>query len=213
MEQAVKKQSKSLTDWFRIWFRKPFEPIAIFLYRLGIHPNTVTLLGLVGHVIAAYLVVTGNMTWGGIVLIIMAPFDFLDGMLARMRGEIWRFGAFVDSVTDRYSELIILGALMVYYMLHQNWLACGLVYLAAAGSQMVSYVRSRAETLEYPTKVGLMTRLERYLVLVPCLVFNIPIYAIWILAIFTNITALQRVYDVRRQAYKELADQKNGNKK
>jgi CDP-diacylglycerol--glycerol-3-phosphate 3-phosphatidyltransferase len=149
------------------------------------------------------------MTWGGIVLIVMAPFDFLDGMLARLRGEIWRFGAFVDSVTDRYSELIILGGLLIYYLMRQDLLACGLIYLAAAGSQMVSYVRSRAETLEYPTKVGMMTRLERYLVLIPCLVFNVPIYGLWILAIFTNITALQRVYDVRRQAYQELRARKS----
>jgi CDP-diacylglycerol--glycerol-3-phosphate 3-phosphatidyltransferase len=208
VEQAVKKQTKSLTDLFRVWFRKPFEPIAIFFYRLGIKPNAVTIFGLIGHFAAAYLVATGKLTWGGLLLIVMAPFDYLDGMLARMRGEPWRFGAFVDSVTDRYSELVIFGALLIYYAQQQNWLGCILVYVAASGSQLVSYTRSRAETLNYPTKVGIMTRLERYLVLVPCLVFQVPDWGMWILAIFTNITALQRIFDVRRQAYQELKQKK-----
>ena len=74
-----------------------------------------------------------------------------------------------------------------------------MTYLAAAGSVLVSYVRARASSLGYDTKVGILTRMERYLVLAPTLVFNIPLVGLWIIAILANITALQRIWDVRRQ--------------
>lgn len=75
-----------------------------------------------------------------------------------------------------------------------------LAYLAAAGSVLVSYTRARAQSLGVETKVGILTRLERYLVLSPALIFNIPHIALWILAVLTNLTALQRIFDVRRKA-------------
>jgi CDP-diacylglycerol---glycerol-3-phosphate 3-phosphatidyltransferase len=199
VDKVVERQSKSVTDIFRNLFKGFFEPIAAFLIRIGIYPNTITILGLVGHVIAAYFAATGYMTVAGILLILIAPFDFLDGMMARMRGESSRFGAFVDSVTDRYSELVILGGLLFYFMQQGNGLAVGLVYLAASGSVLVSYIRARAESLDFDTKVGILTRLERYLVLIPGLIFNIPIIALWIIAILANITAVQRIYHVRLQ--------------
>jgi CDP-diacylglycerol---glycerol-3-phosphate 3-phosphatidyltransferase len=199
VDKVVERQSKSVTDIFRSVFKGVFEPIAAFLTRMGVYPNTITLLGLGGHTIAAYFAATGQMTVAGILLIVIAPFDFLDGMMARMRGESSRFGAFVDSVTDRYSELVIFGGLLYYFTQQQNWLAVGLVYLAAAGSILVSYIRARAESLQFDTKVGILTRLERYLVLIPGLVFNIPIAALWIIAVFANFTALQRIFHVRMQ--------------
>jgi CDP-diacylglycerol--glycerol-3-phosphate 3-phosphatidyltransferase len=79
------------------------------------------------------------------------------------------------------------------------------VYAAAAGSVLVSYIRSRGQSLGWDTKVGILTRAERYLVLAPALILgvvnsNIPLAGIWIIAILANITALQRIIDVRRQA-------------
>jgi CDP-diacylglycerol--glycerol-3-phosphate 3-phosphatidyltransferase len=199
VEKVVERRPKSVTDVFRSLFKGVFEPIAAFLTRIGIYPNTITIIGLVGHILAAYLVVTGRLTIAGILLIVIAPFDFLDGMMARMRGESSRFGAFVDSVTDRYSELVLFGGLLIYFIQQANWLACVLVYLAASGSVLVSYIRARAESLNFDTKVGILTRLERYLVLIPGLVFNIPVVAMWIVAVLANFTALQRIYHVRRQ--------------
>jgi CDP-diacylglycerol---glycerol-3-phosphate 3-phosphatidyltransferase len=133
-----------------------------------------------------------------------APFDFLDGMVARLRKEPSDFGAFVDSVTDRYSELVLFGGLLIYYLLQSNWVACIGIYLAAIGSQMVSYARSRAESLGFEAKIGILTRFERYLVMVPSLIFNYPMVGVWILAIFTNITAMQRIFYVRQQYYNRL---------
>jgi CDP-diacylglycerol---glycerol-3-phosphate 3-phosphatidyltransferase len=199
VDKVVERGSKSVTDVFRSVFKGVFEPIAAFLTRMGIYPNTITIFGLAGHILAAYLVATGRLTVAGILLIVIAPFDFLDGMMARMRGESSRFGAFVDSVTDRYSEIVIMGGLLIYFIQLENWLAVGLVYLAASGSILVSYVRARAESLNFDTKVGILTRLERYLVLIPGLIFNIPVIALWIIAILANFTALQRIYYVRLQ--------------
>jgi CDP-diacylglycerol--glycerol-3-phosphate 3-phosphatidyltransferase len=154
----------------------------------------------VGNFIGAGLIATGHITWGGIMVLLMGPVDALDGTMARLRGETTRFGAFVDSVTDRYSELVIFGGLLIYYIHQENWLACGLTYLAASGSILVSYVKARAESLDFDAKVGILTRVERYLVLAPCLVINQPIIALWVISLLANFTALQRIYHVRKQA-------------
>jgi CDP-diacylglycerol--glycerol-3-phosphate 3-phosphatidyltransferase len=165
-------------------------------------PNTITILGLVGNTIGAYFLARGEMTIGGIFILLMGPVDALDGTMARLRGEASEFGAFVDSVTDRYSELVIFGGLIFYFTQQGNVLPVVLSYLAAAGSVLVSYTRARAQSLGVETKVGILTRFERYLVLAPCLVFNIPMVALWILAVLANVTALQRIIDVRSQVHK-----------
>lgn len=201
MEQAGKnKQPMTLTDQMRGIFRGVVEPVAGFFNRLGLMPNTMTLLGLAGNIAGAILLAQGNMLWGGILILLMGPVDALDGTMARLRGMAGSFGAFVDSVTDRYSELVIFGGLMFYYAQQGDMLSTLGVYAAAAGSVLVSYVRSRGQSLGWDTKVGILTRMERYLVLAPTLIFNIPMVGIWIIAILANVTALQRIVDVRRQS-------------
>jgi CDP-diacylglycerol--glycerol-3-phosphate 3-phosphatidyltransferase len=199
----VDSSPKTLTQYLRDIFGGTVKPVAAFLNRVGLTPNMVTLIGLFGQVIAAVFCALGYMTWGGIILVISAPLDFLDGTLARLRGTPTKFGAFFDSVTDRYAELAILGGIFFYYAQHLDWIACGVVYLAAAGSLMVPYVRARAEGVGYEAKIGILSRVERYLVLVPLLIFNQPFWAMVILAIFTNITALQRIFHVHGQAMKD----------
>jgi CDP-diacylglycerol--glycerol-3-phosphate 3-phosphatidyltransferase len=125
--------------------------------------------------------------------------DALDGTMARLRGEPSEFGAFVDSVTDRYSELVIFGGLLFYYASAGEEVMTVVTFFAASGSVLVSYVRARASSLGYDTKVGILTRMERYLVLAPSLVFNIPWVGLWIIAVLANITALQRIWDIRVQ--------------
>jgi phosphatidylglycerophosphate synthase len=131
----------------------------------------------------------------------MGPIDALDGTMARLRGEASDFGAFVDSVTDRYSELIIFGGLIFFYVQQQDWLLVLVTYAAAGGSVLVSYIRARAQSLGSDTKVGFLTRMERYLVLAPALVLNLPWLAVWIIAIFANLTALQRIWDIRSKIH------------
>jgi CDP-diacylglycerol--glycerol-3-phosphate 3-phosphatidyltransferase len=195
-----KQQPKTLTDQMRLIFKGVLEPIASFFNRLGILPNTMTIIGLAGHTIGAFFLYQGKMVVGGFILLALAPIDALDGTMARLRGESSKFGAFVDSVTDRYSELVIFLALLVFYAQQAQWLNCIVVYMAAAGSVLVSYVRSRAEALGYEAKIGILTRMERYIVLLPSMILGVPMVGLWIVAIMANVTAFQRIIYVRRQA-------------
>jgi CDP-diacylglycerol--glycerol-3-phosphate 3-phosphatidyltransferase len=190
----------TFSDQMRVVFKGILDPLGAFFNGLGLYPNTMTLLGLIGNIIGAILIGAGHMTIGGVVVLVMGIVDTLDGTMARLRGMPSDFGAFVDSVTDRYSELVIFGGLMYFYIQKGDWLSVLAVYLAASGSVLVSYVRARAASLGMDTKVGLLSRLERYLVLAPSLVLNIPWVGVWIIGIFANITAVQRIIDVRRQA-------------
>lgn len=201
---AKENKQRTLTEQVRLRFGSILDPVAAFLLKIGLKPNTMTILGLVGNTIGAYFLSQGWMTIGGIVILLMGPVDALDGTMARMKGEPTTFGAFVDSVTDRYSELIIFGGLFIFYLNQGEWLGASLAYISASGSILVSYIRARAHSLSYDTSVGLLTRMERYLVLAPALVINLPLVGLWIIAIFSNLTALQRILDVRRQVRSEL---------
>lgn len=204
--QANETAKKRLTptDWMRRRFKGTLDPLAGGLIRLGLTPNLMTGLGLLLNVVGAYLLSQGQMTIGGVLILIAGPFDALDGTMARLLGQPTKFGAFVDSVTDRWSEMLIFLGLLYFYLTHPDiayWLLyCILVFVAMMGSVMVSYTKSRAETLAFDANVGLLTRLERYLVLAPALVFNLPWVALWIIAVLANVTALQRALHVRRQA-------------
>ena len=194
----------------RVWFHWYYYPIAAFLNRLGIRPNTVTLIGLAGTVGCALLIGFGHMTWAGILLLIMGPVDAMDGALARMRNEASAWGAFVDSVTDRYSELFLFMGFLMYFMVHSNPLGILFAYLAAAGSVLVSYVKARADASKLDANVGLLTRVERYLVLIPGLIFSglyppLALIAFIIIAVFANFTALQRIFRVRRDAIRQTS--------
>src|SRR6185503_9024064 len=198
---------KTFTDYLRLWFKWFLDPLGGFFNRLGITPNMMTMLGLIGNSIGAFYLAMGHMLTGGILVVLMTPIDALDGTMARLRGESSDFGAFVDSVTDRYSELIIYGGLLYHFLFLGEPVGGLLVFGAAAGSILVSYVKARAEALGYEAKVGILTRVERYLVLAPALVFNQLFIGLAIIAIFANITALQRIWHVRSQAYLKMKRQ------
>lgn len=199
---ADTKEKLTFTDQMRKRFKRTLDRIGTLLNRTGLTPNTMTIIGLIGNTVGAFFLAQGQMTIGGIIILLMGPVDALDGTMARLRGEPSEFGAFVDSVTDRYSELVIFGALLYYYLTQGDVLYAVLAYLAAAGAVLVSYTRARAQSLGFETKVGILTRFERYLVLAPALVFNIPQVALWILALLGNLTALQRIWDVRSKVHK-----------
>ena len=200
VDERARSTRLTLTDLMRAWFKFVLDPIGGFLNRLGLMPNTVTLIGLAGTLVASILLARGNFLVGGILVFAMGPIDALDGTMARLRGEATEFGAFVDSVTDRYAELLIFGGLLVYFLGQGDILAATLVFAAAAGSVLVSYVKARAEGLHFEAKLGLLTRMERYLVIVPSLILGYPKVGLWIIAILANLTAMQRILHVRRQA-------------
>ncbi|HLE92815.1 MAG TPA: CDP-alcohol phosphatidyltransferase family protein [Anaerolineales bacterium] len=208
MEKSANSTSskKTFSDYLRLWFKWVLDPLGRFFNSLGLTPNTMTMLGLIGNSVGAYFLARGDMLTGGILVLLMTPIDALDGTMARLRGESSDFGAFVDSVSDRYAELIIYGGLLYHFLSLGEPLGGMLVFGAAAGSVLVSYVKARAEGLGYEAKVGLLTRVERYLVLAPALVFNQLIIGLAIIALFANITALQRIWYVRRQAHEKMKE-------
>jgi CDP-diacylglycerol--glycerol-3-phosphate 3-phosphatidyltransferase len=192
---------KTFGDFLRATFKGVLDPIGALINKTGATPITVTLLGVAGSVAAAYFVARGQVTLGGLIMLIVWPIDALDGTMARLRGEASDWGAFVDSVSDRYSELIILGALLYHFASTNQHASEVVTFAAAAGSILVSYVKARAEAQSFSAREGLLTRAERYLVLGPCLLFNIPAVGVWIIAVLANFTALQRIWIVRSQAH------------
>ena len=205
MDTPKTVKPRSLTDWLRARFKWFTEPLGAFIGRLGIHPNVITVAGLLGNAAGAAALAYGNIPLGGLIILLMGPVDALDGATARASGHKSPFGAFVDSVTDRYSEAIIFLGLMIHYLRQpgEDAQALVLIFLSFVGSVMVSYSKARAEALNFDANVGWLTRAERYLILAPCLIFNAPMAALWLIAVLANVTALQRIVHVRRQFYKK----------
>lgn len=196
--QIEKKVSATLTERLRIIFKPSLERIGIGLYNLGIRPNMITLFGLFGTVIGAIFVAMGNLMLGGFFILLMGPIDALDGAVARASGTVTKFGGFLDSVTDRYIETFIYAGLIFYFNGQQNSLGVMLSFFSLVGSVMVSYARARAEGLGIETKVGLLTRVERMVVIGPTIFFRIPLIGVGLVAVLANITALQRIMHVKQ---------------
>ena len=137
------------------------QPVAGVLAKLGVSPNMVTLAGLVGAAISAWLISEGMLWVGGVVMLFAGILDLFDGALARSTGRDSPFGALLDSVVDRVSEIVVLLGLLIYYARGDSLEGTVLVYLAVGGSVMVSYLRARSEGLGIDCKVGIMTRPER----------------------------------------------------
>ena len=203
----------TFSDRARLIFKSILDPIGAFLNRLGLSPNTITLLGLVGTTVGAYVIAQGRMTTGAFILLASVLVDAFDGTMARLRGEPSDFCAFVDSVSDRYAELVTFGGLLYYFLTQSDYPGVVVSFIAAAGCVLVSYVKARAEGLGFTAKVGILTRFERYLVLIPLLVFNQPFLAVAIIAVLANITAFQRIFHVRAQGRERINESRKSKEK
>ena len=199
----TKTGKSDIESFLRRTFQKPLDWLAGRFLRLGLTPNHITLLGLLGNIGAATLIIYGYLQWGGLLAALMAPLDAVDGAMARLQGNTSRFGAFFDSVTDRYDELILLGALIIYFFNQSDRLGVVLTFLAAMGSVLVSYTRARAEGLDLKAKVGVLTRIERSFILIIGLLIGRPIFSVGIIAVLANITAVQRIAWVWKQTNAE----------
>lgn len=187
-----------LSEWMRNHTRWLVTPVARFLSRTRISPNMLTLLGVLLNVAVGAVLATGRLRLGGFLVIIAGAFDALDGALARASGRTTRFGAFFDSVMDRFSEAAVFGGLLLHALQRGERTDVILIYAAIVGSLLVSYARARAEGIGVACKGGWFTRFERVTVLVIGLLLGQLRLALWVLAIFANLTALQRVYLVWR---------------
>ena len=170
-------------------------------------PNAISMTGLVGNVIAAVLVTQRLFFLAGVAFVLGSLMDMLDGRYSRMSGKGTLFGAFLDSTLDRIEEGIVLTAVAAYFAAQGDELAVAAVVVAVLGSLMVSYTRARAEALGVECKVGLATRAVRVVILSVGLLFakgaglgdfSLLAPAVYLLAVLTTVTVLQRVFHVRR---------------
>lgn len=204
LQKTGKRQGyESLTDWAREAAQVVTFPIARFLARYHVHPNTLTLIGCLLNVGIAVVLSTGRLTLGGWLLALTAPLDALDGALARVMGQQSRLGAFLDSTLDRVSEAALLSGLAAHFLRQGFGLEVVLAFVALAGSMLVSYTRARAEGLGVSCKGGIFTRMERVAVLTAGLILGLPTATLWVLAIGANLTALQRILYVYQRAQKD----------
>lgn len=187
-----------LSELARKYSRFFLEPIARFIGWTRISPNVISMVGFLLTVGVAFVIGSGHLRLGGFLIFAAAGFDALDGTLARMMGRTSRFGAFLDSTLDRFSEAVIFLGLFIYLVNQGAQTELVLIYATIVGSLMVSYARARAEGIGVPLKEGLLTRFERVLLLIIGLIFNQLTLVLWILAIFTNFTAVQRMWLVWR---------------
>ena len=200
------------TTRFEAWVRRHAEALIAALGRTPLTPNQVTVLGLALTFIAAGLIAFGQLRWAGVVLIFAGTCDILDGALARTTGASYPYGAFLDSTLDRYSEGVVYLGLAAYFVSTdgplQRWLVVATV-AALAGSFLVSYIRARAESLGFRSKSGLFQRPERVVVTVIGLLIGGPVLygVVFLLAVVTNITALQRIREVWLQGRAQRLEQ------
>ncbi|MDE6288793.1 MAG: CDP-alcohol phosphatidyltransferase family protein [Muribaculaceae bacterium] len=205
------------------------NPFVRFMIKIGITPNVVTTIGLLGNIAAAGIFVWAAgtatpadpryklVTLAGAVIILFSLFDMLDGQVARIGGMVSRFGALYDSVLDRYCELFTLGGIACYLFATGYAWGALITFLALIGSIMVSYVRARAEGIGIECKVGFMQRPERVVVTsLGALAAGIvgmagcsfdPMYiliaAMALIALLANITAFARIAHCRRELEKK----------
>ncbi len=176
------------------------NPLAQQLARTGIDPNVLTLLGLALNFVSAVLIATSAYLIGGVLFLLASAFDGVDGAVARASGRTSAFGAFLDSVADRYAEAAVLVGLLISLQREQNVPLIIATVMSLVGSLLVSYARARAEGLGVDCEIGLLQRPERVLLLTVGLLVSAWLLApvLWLLAVVTNITVIQRVLHVHK---------------
>lgn len=165
----------------------------------GINPNVLTYLGLAVNAVAAVLFAQGRFGWAAAVVFLAGFLDMADGQVARRLGRVTAFGAFLDSMLDRYSDMMLYIGLMVYYAIIGRFFYVVLAAVAMASSFMVSYSRARAESLIPSCRVGFMERPERLVLLIIGGAFNRMAPVLWVIAVLSTITVIHRIVHTWRQ--------------
>lgn len=194
-----------LSGLIQDWARGVARSFARLFSKSPLTPNSITVIGFLLNFPVAYVLAQGWFVWGAILIIFAGVFDMLDGALAKVTNRVTKFGGFLDSTLDRYSEVVIFLGLLIFYQTHSNTNVYGgelqgliLVYVSITGSLLVSYAKARAEGLGMECKVGWLPRPERIgIMALGCLVANwwtpALVISLWVLAIGTNLTAWQRI--------------------
>jgi len=205
-----------MLERFRQFWTKVWSPLGDLLLRLGVSPNTVTLVGTLGVVAGALVFFPRGWLLAGVLVITAFVFsDMIDGYMARTSGQMSPFGAFLDSTLDRIGDAAIFGGLAMYYVGpgDNGWVAALAIYCLSMGS-VTSYARARAESLGMQAKVGIAERADRLVLILAVtgladlfrllgaddrVMWLIPI-ALGLLALASTITVVQRILVVRQQA-------------
>jgi CDP-diacylglycerol---glycerol-3-phosphate 3-phosphatidyltransferase len=185
-----------IAEWLRGRTRGIVEIAAGLLHRLGVTPNMLTLAGTTFMFGIGVVLAHGQFVLAAALIALAGIFDALDGGLARLTNRATRFGAMLDSTTDRWAEAALYGGLLWWYSGEGARLEVMLVYIAIIGSLLVSYTRARSEGLGVENKEGLFTRFERIVVLILGLLTGQMVVALVLLAVLSNFTAIQRLWFV-----------------
>jgi CDP-diacylglycerol--glycerol-3-phosphate 3-phosphatidyltransferase len=169
--------------------------------RTHLTPNTITVIGVFLNGAVAAVIASGNLVLGGVLVILGGLFDVVDGAVARETQTVSRFGAFFDATLDRYSDAVVFLGLLVYFTRTDAGAdAIILTYITVVGSLMISYTRARSEVMGLRGDIGFAQRAERIIILAAALIFNHPVWGLWLLAALTHLTALHRIAHVWRLA-------------
>ena len=190
-----------LPDGIKNWYLRLIQPIIDLFISLELNPNFFTTIGFILTIGAAVLFATGYIRIAGIIVLLAGTFDIVDGKVARLSNRVTKFGALYDSTLDRYSEVIMFFGLAFYFVKADMFITSIAVSFALGGSVMVSYIRARAEALGFQCKVGIMQRPERVVYIGFGAIIHLfaLVFAILLIAIFANVTAIQRIYHVWTQ--------------
>lgn len=190
-----------ISEQFGRMVRERILFIGRFLGGIGLTPNMLTIIGLILNAAVAAVIAWGDIRIGGVLLLFASAFDMLDGAVARATGKGSKFGGFLDSTLDRYSESIVYIGVLIYILdTADAKTGAILTLLATTGALLISYSRARAEAAGYNASVGLVARPERVILLAICLIIGEPMWALWALAILTHVTAITRILHVWRMA-------------
>jgi phosphatidylglycerophosphate synthase len=193
MASRARSRMKLLPDWLKNGYLRVIDPVANWLIRRQVHPNTITIVGTVCTVAGGVIYGTGHISIGGWFLGLTALTDVLDGTVARRTGRTSVFGAFLDSTLDRLADGAVLGGLAVFYALspvHRSVPMVVVCLLGLIGSFLTSYTRARAEALGLDAKVGVLQRPERVVLLsAPQAFFGLALHG-WVLAIIIIVLAV-----------------------
>lgn len=188
---------QTLTDQMRELGYGLINPIGQALHRLGVHPDTITIIGCGLVLLACMPVALGDTRLGGVLLLLALPCDVLDGAVARAMQRKGKFGAVLDSSLDRYADGFIFVALSYTFAVQGRFGWFLAAQAALLGTFMVSYLRARADGVGVTAKIGLLSRMERSVIIIPMLLFPALLEpGVVILAVGTNITSLQRLWFV-----------------
>jgi CDP-diacylglycerol--glycerol-3-phosphate 3-phosphatidyltransferase len=187
---------EALRRYVQSYVERSLIPLVRFLARLGIGPDPITWAGFVVTLFSSGLLLFGYPLTAGILFLLGSTLDLLDGALARLQKQVTPFGAFLDSTLDRLGEGALCTAIAYHFAATGDALAVAGTMLALLGGMLTSYTRARGEALGIPCTAGWITRPERVILLALGLILGLLAEVVYLLAVLTLWTSLQRIYHV-----------------